>query len=159
MLYGRLQGWRTIEGVQGLEPGFEFLERADLPTLPDGRHTIRGDEVYALIMRAPSKAPAAAQFESHHDYVDIQYLISGDEVLGVLPLGELMGATPYDPEKDVAFHVTPPTYPTLRLPPGHFAVFFPTDGHQPMCHAGTPGQLHKAVVKVKVSHWEATRMR
>jgi biofilm protein TabA len=159
MLYGRLQGWRAIEGVKGLEAGFEFLERADLATLPDGRHAIRGDEVYALIMRAPSKTSTEAQFESHRDYIDIQYLISGDEALGVLPLGELTGATPYDSGKDVVFYVTPATYPALRLPPGHFAVFFPTDGHQPMCHASTPGQLHKAVVKVRVSTWEAQAKR
>ena len=58
MICGRLEGWRKIEGIEGLEAGLEFLERADLAALPDGRHAIRGDEVYALVMRAPSKAPA-----------------------------------------------------------------------------------------------------
>jgi len=154
-----LDGWRTIEGIQGFEAGFEFLERADLATLPDGRHPIQGDDVYALIMRAPSKTVREARFESHRDYIDIQYLVSGDEALGVLPIGELTGATPYDPAKDIVFYATPARYPALRLPPDHFAVFFPADGHQPMCHAGTPGQLHKAVVKVKVSTWEARRER
>jgi len=133
----------------------EFLERPDLAVLPDGRHSIRGDDVYALVMRAPSKTPAEALFESHRDYIDIQYVVSGDEALGVLPVGELMGATPYDPGKDVIFYATPPTYPALRLPPGHFAVFFPPDGHQPMCHAEVPGPLHKVVIKIGVRTWEA----
>jgi len=159
MICGRLEGWREIEGVKGLETGLEFLERADLPALPDGRYAIRGDEVYALVMRAPSKAPVDARFESHRDYIDIQYLLSGDETMGVLATGELAGATPYDSSKDVIFYATPARYPALRLPPGHFAVFFPPDGHQPMCHGGSPGQLHKAVVKVRVSFWEAHQKR
>jgi YhcH/YjgK/YiaL family protein len=125
--------------------------------LADGKHSICRDDVYALVMRAQSKAPAVAQFESHRDYVDIQYLVSGDEVLGVLPVGELSGATPYDIGKDVIFYATPTTYPALRLPPGHFAVFFPPDGHQPMCHAGAPGMLHKVVIKVRMSLWQTRR--
>lgn len=159
MICGRVTGWQTIEGVRGLEAGFEFLERPDLATLPDGKHPIRGDDVYALVMRAPSKSVGEAQFESHRDYIDIQYLVSGDESLGVLPVGELAGPTPYDPEKDVIFYTTPAAYPALRLPPGHFAVFFPSDGHQPMCHAGAPGPLHKVVIKVRLSTWEAGRGR
>ena len=159
MICGRLEGWRAIGGVTGLEAGLEFLERADLAALPDGRHAIRGDEVYALVMRAPSKSPADARFESHRDYIDIQYLLSGDETMGVLPIEELTGATPYDSSKDIVFYATPSKYPVLRLPPGHFAVFFPPDGHQPMCHGGAPGQLHKAVVKVRVTFWEAHRRR
>lgn len=159
MFCGRVRGWRAIEETRGLEEGFAFLERTDLATLPDGRYAIREDDVYALVMRAPSKAPAEARFESHRDYIDIQYLISGNEALGVLPVGELDAATPYDPAKDVAFHGTPPAHPVLALPPGHFAVFFPPDGHQPMCHGGAPGQLHKAVIKVKVRYWESKRKR
>ena len=159
MICGRLEGWRAIAGLEGLAAGFEFLERSDLATLPDGRHAIRGDDVYALVMRAPSKAPAEARFESHRDFIDIQSLISGDETMGVLPAGELAGATLYDPAKDVVFYATPAQHPTLVLPPRHFAVFFPPDGHQPMCHGSTPGQLHKAVVKLKVTFWETNQRR
>ena len=159
MLCGRVDGWRKIDGIQGLEAGLEFLERADLATLPDGRHPIRGDDVYALIMRAHSKTAAEAQFESHRDYIDIQYLVAGDEALGVLPVGELAGATPYDPSKDVVFYATPARYPALRLPPGHFAIFFPPDGHQPMCQGDRPGPLHKVVIKVRVTTWEARHTR
>ena len=94
MICGRLEGWRKIEGIKGLEAGLEFLERANLAALPDGRHAIQGDEVYALVMRAPSKSPADARFESHRDYIDIQYLLSGDETMGVLPIEELAGRLP-----------------------------------------------------------------
>lgn len=159
MFCGRVASWRVVEETGGLKEGFAFLERSDLMNLADGRYAIRGDDVYALVMRAPSKAPAEARFESHRDYIDIQCLLAGREALGVVPVGELGGATPYDAAKDVVFYETPAAYPTLVLPSGHFAVFFPHDGHQPMCHAGAPGTLHKAVIKVRLSHWEAARSR
>jgi YhcH/YjgK/YiaL family protein len=157
MICGKLEGWRSIAGIEGLEVGFEFLERTNLAALPLGKHAIQGDAVFALAMKAPSKAPEEARYEAHRDYIDIQYLVAGDETIGVAPLGQLRDATPYDAEKDILFFGTPPAALALRIPPGHFAVFFPEDGHQPMRSGGAPGELHKVVVKIKVSHWEASR--
>jgi len=150
MICGKLDGWRQIDGVHGLEAGFEFLERSNLASLAMGKHEIQGDAVFALAMKAPSRAPEAGQFESHRDYIDIQFLRSGEEGIGVLPIGQLQGATPYDAAKDLIFYDTPARYLELCVPPGHFAVFFPDEGHMPMCHAGGPHELHKVVIKVKV---------
>jgi biofilm protein TabA len=159
MIYGKLEGWRTIAGIEGLEAGFEFLERTDLAALPLGKHAIQGDTVFALAMKAPSKDPAEAKYESHRDYIDIQYLVAGDEAIGVASLGQLRDATAYDADRDIVFFGTPSAALALRIPPGHFAVFFPEDGHQPMRSGGAPGELHKVVVKIKVSYWETKRKR
>lgn len=159
MICGKLEGWRRIAGVEGLEVGFEFLQQTDLAALPLGKHEIQGEEVFALAMQAPSRTLAEAKFESHRDYIDIQFLLSGEEMIGVLPIGQLAGATPYDAAKDLIFYATPARYHELRIPPGHFAVFFPDEGHMPMCQAGGPHELHKVVIKVKQSHWAARRGR
>jgi YhcH/YjgK/YiaL family protein len=154
-----LDGWRCIEGIEGLEAGFEFLEKADLATLPLGKHEIQGDAVFALAMKAPSKSPEEAKFESHRDCIDIQYLLSGEEMIGVTPTGQLQGGTAYDAAKDLVFYATPDRYHELAIPPGHFAVFFPWEGHMPMCHSGGTHELHKVVVKVRVDYWKTHRTR
>jgi len=159
MICGKLDGWRQIDGVHGLEAGFEFLERSNLAALAMGKHEIQGDAVFALAMKAPSKDPRDARFESHRDYIDIQFLFAGEETIGVVPTGQLQGATPYDAAKDLVFYATPARYLALAIPPGHFAVFFPEEGHLPMCHAGGPHELHKVVIKVRVDYWEAHRTR
>lgn len=159
MICGRIDGWRCIEGIEGLEAGFEFLEKTGPATLSLGKHEIRGDAVFALAMKAPSKSPEEARFESHRDYIDIQYLVSGQEMIGVAPTGQLEGATAYDASKDVVFYATPARYQALTIPPGHFAVFFPWEGHMPMCHSGDPHELHKVVIKVHIDHWQAHRTR
>jgi len=159
MICGRLDGWRNIQGIEGLEAGFAFLERADLATLPMGKHEIQGDAVFALAMKAPSKTTSEARFESHRDYIDIQYLLSGEEMIGVAPVGQLRGATPYDAAKDLIFYATPDRYHELAIPPGGFAVFFPWEGHMPLCHSRGPRELHKVVIKVSLSYWQTHRAR
>ncbi len=159
MISGVLKGWRSLGGVGGLEPGFEFLERGDLTALPLGKHAIQGDQVYAVAMRSLSRAPESGKFESHQEYIDIQYLISGEETIGVAPVEELLVVTPYDPAKDIIFYAVPERYRRLEIRPGHFAVFLPGEGHIPLCHAGAPRELHKVVVKVKTEYWEAHRKR
>jgi YhcH/YjgK/YiaL family protein len=157
MITGELKRWRNLEGVKGLEAGFEFLERGDLAALPMGKHTIDGDSVFALAMQSPSREASAGKFEAHQAYVDIQYLVSGEEMIGVAPVEGLKVTTPYDTAKDVVFYDVPTTYKELEIRPGHFAVFVPGDGHLPLCHSHGPHQLHKVVVKVKVDYWKARR--
>jgi biofilm protein TabA len=159
MISGRLEGWRGIGGAPGLEPGFKFLERSDLAALPMGKHEILGDSVYALAMKSPSRAPEAGQFESHREYIDIQYLVSGEEIIGVAAIEELQVVTPYDAAKDIVFYAVPGSYQELEIRSGHFAVLFPGEGHLPMCHSHGPHELHKVVVKVKMDYWEAHRKR
>jgi biofilm protein TabA len=159
MICGRVDGWRHIQETDGLEAGFTFLERADLATLPMGKHAIQGEAVFALAMKAPSKTTAEARFESHRDYIDIQCLLSGEEMIGVAPVGQLQGATPYDAAKDLIFYATPDRYQELAIPPGHFAVFFPWEGHMPMCRSRGPHELHKVVIKVSLNYWQTHRTR
>jgi YhcH/YjgK/YiaL family protein len=159
MRSGELKSWRTIQGLSGLQAGFEFLERADLASLPMGKHEIQGDSVYALAMKSPSRAPESGQFESHRDYIDIQYLLSGEEIIGLAPVEKLQVVTPYDAAKDIIFYAVPKSYRELEIRPGHFAVFFPPEGHLPMCHSHGPHELHKVVVKVSMDYWNANTKR
>ena len=154
MISGDLKRWRNLEGVKGLEAGFEFLGRGDLAALPMGKHTIDGDSVFALAMKSPSRDPSAGKFEAHQVYIDIQYLVSGAEMIGLAPVEGLKVTTPYDAAKDIVFYAVPATYQEVEIRPGHFAVFFPGEGHLPMCHSHGPHQLHKVVVKVKVDYWK-----
>jgi biofilm protein TabA len=149
---GNLTDWRKLNGTQGLEAGFTFLERPDLATLPLGRHEIDGDSVYAIIQKPMTRPPAEGRFESHEQYIDIQFLIAGEEVIGVVPVAALQATTPYDAGKDIMFYANPPQFQQVPLKPGQFAVFFPGDGHIPLCPAGQQMEIHKAVVKVKMEH-------
>ena len=125
---------------------FAFLRDVVASGHEDGRIDIDGDALYAMLVREEGRGREAARLESHRDYIDIQYAVSGDEIIGWSPAGNAYPGEGYDDQRDVEFHTgTPQAW--LPTPPGAFAVFFPTDLHAPL--AGS-GPIVKLVVKIHV---------
>ncbi len=88
------------------------------------------------------------QFETHRVYADLQYVISGRELMGWSP-PDLRPRGGYDPQKDITFF-DPPSEPTLiQMDPGCFGIFLPTDAHMPGKHRVAGSRVHKVVVKLR----------
>ncbi len=148
MILDALTEWRRYATVHpDLPRAFEFLQRAGLASLAAGRHAIDGDRVYVLIDDRAGRGREGAQLEAHHKYIDVQLTIEGGEEIGWRPLaGCRRRAGEFDEGRDIGFFDDrPETW--LAVPPGHFAIFFPTDAHAPL---GGRGALKKAIVKIAV---------
>ncbi|GAB6991474.1 NanQ anomerase/TabA/YiaL family protein [Paenibacillus pini] len=115
-----------------------------------GRIEIDGDQMYVSVMELEAKSPAEQLAEKHESYIDIHYLIEGEETIGWF--SEENGLEPvkaYDHEGDYAIYNPDASEILLNLKPGMFAVFFPHDIHRPSM--GQPlATIKKAVVKVHV---------
>jgi biofilm protein TabA len=132
----------------GLTQAFRFLGRPDLATLPEGRYPIDGERIYALVQEYETQPLAAGFLEAHRNYLDVQFIVRGEEAIGYAPLAGQAVQTPYDAARDIAFYhgaCTP-----CHLLPGMFAIFFPTDAHLPARTATTACRVRKVVVKVSV---------
>lgn len=135
----------------GLDQAFQFLRERARPDLAEGRHEIDGSRVYALVQRYETHHLAATEPEAHRQYLDVQYLISGEETILWIPLSQAGDVSrPYDPERDIEFFYRRPGSRHCHLGPGLLAIFFPTDAHQPGCNTYGPSQVHKVVVKVRL---------
>ena len=130
--------------------GFRFITEVFNQNTPDGKYEIKGDDIYAMVKSYTTDSPENKKLESHRRYVDIQYIVSGLEVIGWLPIEGLKVMTPYSEEKDVVFYHNSEGMSRLVLTPGMFAVFYPHDAHRPGCFLDKPGQVRKIVVKVKI---------
>ena len=157
MVHGNIKTWSSTPGIKGLERAFEYLARTDLTSLPLGRTDIEGDEVYVLLSEAETRPPEQVQFEAHRRYVDIQFVVRGQESIGVTPLAGLVTTEPYDPARDIEFFAVPPQSRPLSLGAGDFAVFTPNDAHRPSLHLDGPHVSRKAVVKVSVAYRDRQR--
>jgi biofilm protein TabA len=123
---------------------FAFLRDTDLAALPDGRIELDGDRLYVLMMTVDGRGRDKAKLEAHRRYVDIQAVISGEDLMGWSPLAACRQAQPFDEKGDGGlFDDVPVSW--VAVPQGSFALFFPEDAHAPV--AGT-GKVRKAVVKV-----------
>ena len=130
----------------------DFALTADLSSLPIGRHDIDGDNVFAIINEYTTRPLEECDPECHRDYADIQVMITGTEKFGYAPLTDQSPSVPYDEEKDVAlFSLSAEDLSYIRLSPGQFIVFFPTDIHQPEVCNYQPALVKKLVLKISVT--------
>ena len=117
---------------------------------PDGRYEIDGENLFYLIQRYTTKPIEQAMVESHQKYIDVQYVVSGKEMIGYAPTAWLEVDTPCDKEADAAFYKKNNKITHLKLVGGMFCVFYPADAHMPCCQLDGAAEVHKVVVKIRV---------
>lgn len=133
----------------GFQTALEFLNRQDLAQLPE-RWIELGNGVRASVQRYTTQPEETLRFETHEKFFDVQYLVAGEERIGVAARDGLEVQTPYDVENDVTFYQEPAESDSVLLHAGEYAVFAPQDAHKPRCAAGKPMPVQKIVVKVPV---------
>lgn len=129
--------------------GFAWIDQAS-PSLPDGRYGIEGDEVYALVQSYETALAETKKFESHRRYLDIQFMVSGSEIIHYAPITALQAVTAYDEAKDFMLYGDGGRGIPLQFDAGCFAIFYPQDGHKPGCVNGPLNRIKKIVVKVRI---------
>jgi len=134
-----------------LAKAIDWLGAGGWDKLPDGKHEIDGSTVYALVSHYESKSLADARYETHRDYIDIQLLVSGKEIVQARAPDGLAVTEPWKPDIEFYATPTPGTDNELFLAPGIAMVFFPEDAHRPGIAAGGISKpIHKVVVKVAI---------
>ena len=86
--------------------------------------------------------------ETHRNFLDIQYLVEGEETMGWAPTETLTPAEEYNPTKDKQMFTGHVDF--MRIAQGYCYVVWPEDGHMPGVHIDTPKEYKKLVVKLKV---------
>jgi biofilm protein TabA len=129
---------------------FKFLKGNDLTKLELKRYDIDGDNLFATVSEYQSKNEETAKFEAHRKYIDIQYVISGKEIMNIAPINTVKEVlNPYDAAKDIEF-VTVSKVVNYKASPSNFFIFFPSDAHRPGLKDGVNSAVRKIVIKVKV---------
>ena len=131
----------------------EWIAQTDMAALEPGRHDIDGDEVYANVMEVTTSLPKDKSFEAHHRYLDIHYVIAGEELIGVAPVGECPEVQAFSEADDFALYsdpADPARVSWVLLKEGELCVTPPADAHKPACATVEPKPLKKACVKVLV---------
>jgi YhcH/YjgK/YiaL family protein len=132
-----------------ISEAFHFLHATDLTAITPGKHTIDGDNLFAIVQEYDTMDSASEQMEAHKKYIDVQYMILGAELVGH---AILTGQTPskvYDAAADYMLFPDTPSF-FSKMDAGTFMVFFPTDLHMPCIKEIEPATVKKVVVKVRV---------
>lgn len=152
MIYGSVAEWQRDKTYlsPAFDKAFAFLEDQDLASLPEGKHEVAGDKIFALVQSPATEPENARRFEAHAKYFDIQLLVSGEEKQ--LYAANDKGTTVTEDalaERDVIFYTKPATCNAVVLTPLTYAIYAPGELHAPNCDASVPGcKLKKIVFKI-----------
>lgn len=144
----------NIPLYKGLSPdialGLTFLKQMKPDTAVGVYHI--NQQVKAIVSEYETKIENEHGYEAHKKYIDIQYLLSGEERISCLPIERLKEVKPYNEENDAAFYAADPSLQPsyFSLLPGYFAIFYPQDGHMPQLCVDKPELVKKVVIKVKI---------
>lgn len=148
MILDSLENYQLYSTInERIAKGFAFLHNTDLEAIPSGKHDIDGDIIFALVQEYQTKPLAECKLESHKKYIDIQYVIRGEEFMGVTTKNN-QKILEVNEDKDYTFYEG--TTSLVRVSKGMFTIFFPDDLHQPCVQTELASEVKKVVIKVLI---------
>jgi len=127
-----------------------FLRDNDLQTMDLGIHQITDNGTYANVQEYTSHV--GGKFECHRAYIDVQYVVSGNEITKLAPLEAAQEPfAEFNTEKDCQLFATASEPVDIKLNKDTFAIFFPHDLHAPGMADVDTCAIKKVVVKIPVA--------
>ena len=131
------------------QDGYELTLKALAGELTDGRYEL-SNGAYAFITSYQTKLIEDGLYEAHKDYTDIQLILSGKEIIGVMPLEEMYKGEcvkPYEYDIEL-YRVSGGKFYELGV--GDYLVLTPLDAHMPgVSNEVVP--MRKLVIKVPIN--------
>ncbi|WP_371368035.1 Toxin-antitoxin biofilm protein TabA [Sporomusa rhizae] len=154
MIFGHISTWKQDAALlpQALVKGLTYLAKTEIASLPVGKHEIEGKDIYVSVNEYETEPRSARRAEAHAEYLDIQFMISGQEQIAysiLSPANKVLADELAD--NDVIFYKNVERETELIMTEGTYAIFFPWDVHRPNCVLDQPCKVKKAVVKIKMS--------
>ncbi|MDE2223520.1 MAG: YhcH/YjgK/YiaL family protein [Candidatus Omnitrophica bacterium] len=138
--------------IPQLEEILKFINNYDCANLIDGETEIKGRQLFVRIMSYEPKPAAENRFETHRNYMDVQYVISGAELMQTARPEDLKALTEYDEKGDYQFFQADGPVSGQVVKAGEFAVFYPLEPHRPSCrYEGHRGAVKKLIFKVRMN--------
>ncbi|MBQ3866357.1 MAG: YhcH/YjgK/YiaL family protein [Clostridia bacterium] len=144
MIYDNVKNKERYRAIPWLYAALSDLEQYQEP----GAYPRAGKD-RAVVSAYDTVKTDLARLENHHDYIDVQVVLSGREKFGVADVSLCEPSVAYDPVKDVEFYRAPEDkIDVLHLGAGDFAVVWPGETHSPGIVDGTSEAVKKVVFKV-----------
>ncbi|SEL35472.1 YhcH/YjgK/YiaL family protein [Parapedobacter koreensis] len=131
------------------DKAFDYMATTDFDSLPVGEYPLVGKDLFVKVTAYETVDSSIKDYESHRQYTDIQFVVSGAEHIGLDNRDGLSIKTPYSEPKDIEFYEEKEGR-NLLAQPGTFFIFFPSDAHRMGLVVGSgPSPVKKVVIKVK----------
>lgn len=152
MIYGHISQPNACRYPAAIEKALDFLRTTDFSKLETGVVEIEGRTIFAQILDLTTHPHDEQRPEVHRKYLDIQFLHSGEEKIGVaIDTGNNVVSEELLEQRDIMFFHDCENESLFEMVPGSYAIFFPQDVHRPACNKYRETAIRKIVVKVAIS--------
>lgn len=127
----------------------EYMGELIVPGLANGTYEA-SDWLTVTVKHVDTDHESNRKLESHRRNIDIQWVIDGEEAIGIADVAALSTEEPYDPENDVAFWKSKPNMTKVVLKKGSYAILYPKDAHMPCIATSEPDTIRVAIGKVRI---------
>ena len=145
MIYDKLEYAGQYRALPGLQKGLALLAETDFTSMEDGLYNV-SDGLYFRIVTYRTHERSEVKPETHRDYIDIQYILSGTERVGYAPISDVKAPTESYPEKDLYIYPFE-NMDEIPLRERFFMILFPHDVHAPGVHNGEEKTVRKVIIK------------
>jgi YhcH/YjgK/YiaL family protein len=147
MIIDRIENASHYYGLgAGIAEALMYLKNKDLFSATPGSYEIVKDKVRMIVSESEQINTNRIMLEAHQKNIDVQYWISGSEMMGHTFLRSQKVIKPYNEENDCSFYAGDASF--SRLEPGMFAIYFPTDLHTAVRDEQCDSAVRKIVFKV-----------
>lgn len=150
MIFGNIHQPQTYNYLPSiLKQAVTYFKQTNMLDIPVGRYELEKNLLYVNVMEFDTGLAEQKQAEVHKEYIDIQFLISGEErIFFGLENSKNMTSKEYDVINDYYLVSSISSESELLLLPGMFAIFLPEQPHKPGCCIDNSMPLKKAVMKM-----------
>ena len=110
MIFDTLNNVNNYKGLGRVYDALKFLSETDFSKIELGRYELDGDNIFYMVQSYDTD-PDKTISEAHKKYIDIQYMVEGEEIIGVADISsekELKTPVALDPVS-LPFNVTSST--------------------------------------------------
>lgn len=151
MIFSSIHTEQNFAYPKAIQTAINYLKDHDFAAMDTGVYEISEKDIYAQVFDAQTGPANEKKPEVHEKYIDVQFLVSGEEKLGFTVDTGAYEVDERHEERDLIFYKEVKNEGYIEARPGNYCIFFPSDVHRPAVAVTEPMSVRKVVVKVKIS--------
>jgi len=136
-----------------MQKAINYLKETDFSKLENKTYFLDGEDMFVVVQGYKTMPKKEKNAEQHRKYIDVQYMISGTEIIGVGHNdSENEVLDDYNEEKERIKYGRVKDEKDIVISQGDYIILFPQDIHRPGCDFQSQNDVRKAVVKVAIEN-------
>ena len=150
MIIGMIKDAARYESLNNrIAEALKWLQTVNMDALQEGKNPIRGEDIFCSVNFYDTAEADTRPWEGHRKYIDIHFIIKGEEIIGISAIDALRIKKDYDAQTDfIEFEGAAQQH--ILLKEGMFLIAFPEDIHKTALQviSGKPCAVKKGIIKV-----------